>query len=573
MSFKNAKEPLRDMMQKARRALIYAGLFSFFMNFLSVLLPVYSLQVLDRVLSSHSLETLVVLTLIVVVAFLFYGLFYALRSFVLSAIVEWMDVTLAPKLLRISLTQMAIGESLSASQIQRELMNIKQFVGSGLATLMDAPWSVLFIFIVFLIHPVLGVIGIFGAITMFGFALINEWASRRPLDEAQENQVQSMQMIDLATRSAEAVEAMGMMRHVLERWNTFRKDGQVKANLASRRSQVIQSCSRAARMIIQIMIIGAGGYLALQNALTVGGMIASSILIGRALGPFDAAIGVWKSFVAARDSYKRINTLLVHARDDRGSMEMPAPKGDLLVEGLYYQPKTSPVPTVKNVNFALKAGESLGVIGPSAAGKSTLAKLIVGVLPPNHGAVRLDGAELYKWSRDDVGQYIGYMPQQIDLFAGTIHDNIARMHPNPDSKAVIEAAQMAGCHEMVMRFPNGYETEYMTVARTLSPGQCQRIALARALYGRPRYVVMDEPNSNLDGEGERALLRALQHMKQAGITYIIVAHKPSIVGMVDKVAMLRDGVLEHFGPRDEVLKLFTGGGKKPAPQQGEQNGE
>ena len=556
------ENPMRGYKKQARRALLYAGLFSFFLNFLIVLLPVYSLQVLDRVLSSRSLETLVVLTAIVVVAFLFYGVFFAIRAFVLDAIAEWLDIKLAPELLRLSLVQCAIGEAISASQMQRELQNIKQFITGGMATIMDAPWSVLFLIIVFLIHPVLGMIGLVGAILMFCFALINDWASRGPQDEAQENNVQSLHMVDLATRNAEAVEAMGMMGHVLQRWDHFRNQGATKQNIATRRSQLIQACSRSVRMVIQIVIIGAGGYLALENSLTVGGMIATSILIGRALGPFDASIGVWRGFVAARDSYHRLNALLGHARDDRGTIEMPEPKGDLLVEELFYRPEGAAHPTVRNVQFALAAGESLGIIGPSAAGKSTLGKLIVGVLPPGAGAVRLDGMELYKWSREDVGQYIGYMPQQIDLFAGTIHDNIARMHPEAKSKAVIEAAQMAGCHEMIMRLPDAYETEYLAVARTLSPGQCQRIALARALYGKPKYVVMDEPNSNLDGEGERALHFALQNMKKAGMTFIIIAHKPSIVGMVDKVMMLRDGAIERFGPREEILQHY----RAPATQ-------
>lgn len=557
MSYRDKNDPLGDILRNARRALLFAFLFSFFLNFLTMLLPIYSLQVLDRVLSSHSYETLMVLTLITVVAFVFYGVFYAIRNFVLSAVAEWLENRLAPELLRLSLVQCAIGQSLSASQMQRELANIKGFIASGLSTIMDAPWSILFLIVVFLIHPLLGVIGLVGAVTLFCFALANEWAIRKPQDEAQANMVQSMQMVDLATRNAEAAEAMGMMEALLKRWNDFRLVGAAKQNLATRRSQIIQSCSRGVRMIIQITIICAGGFLALENALTVGGMIASSILVGRALGPFDAAIGIWKQFVAARDSYYRLNILLLHARDDRGTMEMPAPKGDLLVEGLSFRPDNAPEPTVRNINFALNAGESLGIIGPSAAGKSTLSKLIVGVLPPGAGTVRLDGMELYKWSRSDVGQYIGYMPQQIDLFAGTIHDNIARMRADADSKKVVAAAQMAGCHEMIMRLPNAYETEYLTVARTLSPGQCQRIALARALYDMPRYVVMDEPNSNLDGEGERALHNAIHRMKQAGITTIIIAHKPSIVSMVDKIMMIRDGMMEKFGPREEVLKLYT----------------
>lgn len=553
-----SKEPteLSKLFRQTKRALLYAFLFSFCINLVMLLLPIYSLQVLDRVISSHSYETLIVLTLITVIGFIFYGAISLARSYVLNGVTEWLDAKLAPRLLEISVVKSSLGGMSAAGQNQRDLGAIKNFIQSGATVLMDAPWSILFVFVIYMISPVLGFLSVIGAIILVGSAVVNEFATKRPLERAQENSIQSMQIAEIAGRNAEAIEAMGMMGNTLRNWGYHNDKGLALQNQATKRGYVVQSASRSLRMIIQIAVTGIGAYLALKNELTVGGMIASSILVGRALAPFEGAISVWKLLVSARDAYHRLDQIISTTPILRGTMSLPRPKGRLTVESLFFQPPNGPT-ILKNINFVLEPGESLGIIGPSAAGKSTLAKQIIGILPPTHGSIRLDGAETFKWNREDFGQYVGYMPQHVDLFNGTIKDNIARMDMSASAEDVITAAQVAGCHEMILRLPNGYETEFVQGNLSLSPGQRQRIGLARALYSRPQFVVLDEPNGNLDGEGERALIATMLRMKQAGMTFVVVAHRPSIVGSVDKILMLRGGTVEAFGPRDEVLKNYV----------------
>lgn len=563
------KSELYDLLFTCRRAFYYAFLFSFFMNILMLLLPIYSLQVLDRVISSHSYETLAVLTFITVVAFIAYGGFSLIRSFVLNGVVEFLDAKLAPRLLSIAVTRASIGHIANAGQAQRDLQQVKGFIHGGLPVLLDIPWSLMFILVIYMINPVLGFLSVAGVVVLLGFALINEFATKKPIDDAQENSIQSMQIADISAKNSEAIEAMGMMPQIISNWKHHADIGNNYQRIAFSRASIIQAMSRTLRMIIQIAVTGIGAYLALKNELTVGGMIASSILVGRALAPFEGAIGVWKTLVNARDSYHRIDGMLTTMPQLRGEMELPRPSGQLIAESAFFQPPNTPG-IIKNVNFTLNAGESLGIIGPSAAGKSTLAKLIIGILPTTHGAIRLDGAETFKWNREHLGPHVGYMPQQVDLFNGTIKDNIARMQLDTSPEKVIEAAMLAGCHEMILRLPQGYETEFMQGNLSLSPGQRQRIGLARALYGRPQFVVLDEPNINLDGEGERALVGALARIKQLGITYIVVAHRPSIVGNVDKILMLRNGVVESFGPRDEVLRQYVQPTTPQQPQQPQQ---
>lgn len=560
---------LRDYMWQMRRALWYALLFSFFMNILLMLLPIYSLQVLDRVISSRSIDTLIVLTLIALVCFVFFGIFNMIRGFVLNSLVEWLDEKLAPRLIQIAVVKSSLGIHTNAGQYQRDLGAIKGFINNGVGVLLDAPWSILFLFVIYMINPVLGFIAVIGAFFLIVFAVANELSTKKPLESAQENMIQGSQIADVVSRNAEAVESMGMLKSVLSHWMGHNREGLREQYKATHRANIIQSISKVVRFVIQTGVIGIGAYLTLMNELTVGGMIASSILVGRALAPFEAAIGVWRSFVTARDGYSRLDQALVTTPQIRGDTELPAPLGRLTAESVFFQPPNTTA-ILKNINFALEPGESMGIIGPSAAGKSTLAKIIIGVLPTTNGAMRLDGAETFKWNREYLGPHVGYMPQQVDLFNGTIKQNIARMEEDVSDEKVIEAAKFAGCHEMILRLPKGYETHFMSGNLSLSPGQRQRIGLARAVYGSPKFIVLDEPNGNLDGEGERALLQALQRMKAAGMTYIVVAHRPSIVGNVDKILMLRNGMVEAFGPRDEVLQHYTGkpaAAQKPADQQ------
>ena len=548
-----------------KRAFAYVFLFSFAVNVLSLLMPIYSLQVFDRVFTSRSYETLMALTAVVIAGNAFYGILHAIRAGVVARVVEWLERTVAPELLSVSITQAAqTGVSL-AGQYQRDLMTMKNFLSSAAPTIADIPWSLLFVMVIYMINPILGFICIIGVVMMIVSALVNEYATRKALLRATEKNVESALAADLLGRHGEAIQAMGMGEPIIGQWIKQSEHGLALQDTAQQRSAVIMGISRSMRALLQVAMIGVGAVLALQNDLTSGGMIASSILAARALAPFEGIIGLWKQFVQAREAYNRVHGLLARVDPNQGDTTLPAPTGKLSVESLYYAPNKA-TNILRGIQFALEPGESLGIIGPSAAGKSTLAKAMVGIFAPTHGAVRLDGADVYRWERGDFGQYVGYLPQQVELFSGTIKRNIARMHEQFDDAAVIEAAQLAGVHELILQLPNGYDTVYSPGIAVLSPGQKQRIGLARALYGRPRFVVLDEPNSNLDGEGEKALMMALQHLKTARVTTVVVAHRPSILATVDKILMLRAGMVDVIGPREEVMQRFTAaGGKRLQP--------
>lgn len=553
------QQPLAPYLGRTKRALKYAFLFSFAINILMLAMSIYSLQVLDRVISSHSLETLFLLTMLVVALLVVMGIFYGLRAALLHSVADWLDIEVGPELLRDAVTKSSLGLYVSAAQHQRDLSSIKGFIsGGGVATALDAPWTILFMIVIYMISPVFGAITIFGLVVLVGFGLLNEYATKKPYQSSGEGQILANQMADSASRNAEAVEAMGMMRYVGMRWQKLQESAASHLDLAQGRANMIQSISKVIRMVLQISVTGFGAYLVIRNELTVGGMIAGSILVGRALAPFEGMIAIYKNWIAARDAYTRLNRALSTGKSlDRGTMEMLVPEGRLSVENLIFSPVPGMAPIIRGVSFVLHPGESLGIIGPSAAGKSTLSKLIIGLLPPTHGAARLDGADTFKWNRENFGKFTGYMPQSVELFNGTIRDNIARLDPTATDEEVIKAAQIAGAHEMILRLPKGYETVYQSGQHALSPGQRQRVALARALFRTPKFVVLDEPNTNLDGEGERALVETLRRMKQAGMTFVLVAHRPTLVAAVDKLLVLKAGTIERFGPRDDILKIYT----------------
>lgn len=553
--------PLTEALHAGRKSFFYALGFSGAINILSMLIPIYSMQVFDRVLGARSYDTLIGLTLLVLFCLAFYGAFNAVRGAIITHVVDWMDRALAPRLLQMAIRQASVAGVSPASQYQRELLTIKNFISSSLPTMMDIPWSLMFLLVIYMINPLLGFIALLGIVILVGAGLLNEYATKRLYSRAQEHAIKSMEAADSASRNAEAIEAMGMMQRVTLGWLQRNNEQAQITRLANQRATIIQSATRSLRMILQIVVTAAGAVLVLENALTIGGMIASSLLVYRAMAPFEGAIMVWKSFIGARDSFRKLNRSFASHTDNRSSTALPAPQGEMSVENLYYQPPRSQ-PILKSINFRLAAGESLGVIGPSAAGKSTLAKCLMGIYPPSFGTVRLDGADVYSWDREDFGQYVGYLPQDVELFPGTIKQNIARMQPLPEDEMVIAAAKIAGVHDMILRLPKGYDTEILQGHGNLSPGQRQRIGLARAVYGNPRLVVLDEPNSNLDGEGEVALMAALQQLKQSGCTTIIVAHRPSVLQIVDKILMIKSGAAEAFGPRDEMLARFSGGARR-----------
>lgn len=564
--------PLTDAIRSGRRAFTHAMAFSLAINLLGLMIPIYSMQVFDRVLTSQSYDTLIGLTLLMFVCLAFYGAFNAIRGSIVTHVVEWMDRALAPKLLHMSIRQSALTGAAPASQYQRELLNIKNFISSNLTTMMDIPWSLIFLLVIYMINPLLGFIALVGIVILVCAGILNDYATKRLYNRASEQTIKSMEAADSASRNAEAIEAMGMISRVTLGWMQRNDEQMNYTRLANQRSNIIQSATRSLRMILQIGITAAGAVLVLQGSLTMGGMIAASLLVYRAMGPFENAIMVWKNYVAARDSFRRLNNALVAHTNLRGDTALPAPKGELTIENLYYQPAKSQA-ILKGVSVKLVPGELLGVIGPSAAGKSTLAKCIMGIYQPTFGQVRLDGADVFTWDREDFGQYVGFLPQDVELFPGTVKQNIARMQPLPDDVAVIEAAKLAGVHDMILRLPKGYDTEIKLSHGNLSPGQRQRVGLARAVYGNPKLVVLDEPNSNLDGEGETALMNTLQQLKLRGCTTVIVAHRPSVLQVVDKILMLNNGAVEATGPRDEMLGRFSADARRRLQGAGKQSAD
>jgi len=562
---------LNSALVSLRRALVYAFLFSFAINLLSLLMPIYSLQVFDRVMTSRSLDTLIGLSIVVLIGYVFYGALSAIRAAVIARIVEWLEHHMAPKLLEVSIGAASETNMPSTAQPLRELATIKNFIAGSTPILMDIPFSAIFLLVIYMINPILGFIALIGIVLMCISALVNEYATRKPLMRATERQTESMINADMLGRQAETIQAMGMMRAVLGRWGKQNEQGLSIQEQAQQRSAIVQGVSKSLRLILQLLVIGVGAVLALEQQMSMGGLVAASILVARALSPFEGIIMVWKQLIGARDAYHRLQQLLRHAPGKRGDTALPAPTGALSVEGLYYSPAKTPI--LRGIGFSLNAGESLGIIGPSAAGKSTLAKCLVGIFPPTHGNVRLDGADVYHWARHDFGQYVGYLPQTVELFPGTIKENIARMNGAIDDSDVVAAAQKAGVHELILSLPQAYDTKYITGQATLSPGQKQRIGLARALYGNVRFVVLDEPNSNLDGDGERALMQTIQSLKQSKVTLVVVAHRPSILQTVDKIMMVRAGTVEAFGLRDEVMARYSAAGRqKMQPAEGGENG-
>ena len=552
-----AKKPtnmLDETLHSCKGAFLYVLLFSLAANLLMMALPLYTLQVLDRVISSGSIETLVMLSLVMLGAFIALGLVQVTRSLALIKIGEWIDKKLAPEFLYNSVSISALSNTPSGSQSLRDLNTLRQFLtGQAINSLFDAPWAIIYIAVIFAIHPVNGMLTLAGGIVLFLFALFNEYATKDPLNEANELSVKSLGYVDMATRNAEVVEAMGMMPAISKKWHSISKDVIKKQSLASNRASVVASISRTIRFTLQIAVVGIGAYLVLQGQLSLGSIIASSILLGRALAPFEAAIETWKHVLSARKAHERMKKVLELPCKRNEAMSLPAPEGRLSAEKVVYAPPGSQKATIKGINFELNAGDILAVIGPSAAGKSTLAKLMIGVWQPASGNMRLDGADIFSWNRDEFGKYAGYLPQDVELFQGSVKENIARMQEDASAEDIVEAAKMAHVHDMILKLPNGYETQIGVGGSVLSAGQRQRVGLARAFFGNPKLVVLDEPNANLDDVGEHALLQTLSSARAKKITTIVISHRASILQGVDKILLINDGLVGAFGPRQDVL--------------------
>ena len=565
---KEQTSELRKALRACRGALAIVMGFSLAINLLMLASPLYMMQVFDRVLGSRSGDTLVMLTLITVLAIAVMTLLDAIRAQMLVRIGNWLDDRLGPTVFSGALRVALRSDPGRAAQGLRDLGTMRGFItGPTVTPLLDAPWAPIFIIALFALHPVLGLIGLGGGAILFGLAVINEIITKQPLKRANMAASQTHQRAEAALRNAEVIRAMGMGEGVLRLWRRDSAGSNDATRAAGTRGGVILAFSKFFRLIVQTVILGAGAWLVIRQEASAGAMFASSFLLGRALAPVENAIGTWKSLVAARLAHRRLEELVAVLPDETKGMELPRPVGELSVERLVFVPPGADEPTLRGVGFDLAPGEVLGIIGPSAAGKSTLARLIAGTWTPTAGKVRLDGADIGVWHDSGGSQHIGYLPQDIELFAGTVRDNIARLgDANPT--AVIEAAKLVGLHEIIMRLPRGYNSEIGEAGLRLSGGQRQRIGLARAVFGRPRLVVLDEPNASLDHEGEEALHHAIARLKETGTTVVMIAHRPSVLGLADKLLVLRNGTVEAYGSRAEVIAKLNApaaNGRAPVP--------
>lgn len=535
-----------------RYAFAAVAAFSVCINLLMLTVPLYLLQIFDRVLGSRSEETLLMLTIAAVGALAVLAALEAVRSLVFVRLAARLDSELSGHLLSADIAANVCGFRDDAQGLF-DLTKLRGFITSpNVFVFFDAPLVPLYIAVIFLIHPTLGSIALGGAFMLVGLAVVNELATRRPLAEANACARVALNRAQRNLRNAETIEAMGMGRTLLMYWQRDHAAALRAQAQAGDRSSYLSATSKFFRFALQVLLLCAGAYLAIHREITGGMMIAASIIMGRGLVPLDTAIGTWRSFVDARMAYRRINQALASVSGGKVSMSLPKPQGRLLLRNAGYIPPGAARPVLQGISFELGRGEVLGIVGPTAAGKSTLLRLIMGVLPATFGEVRLDGADVSNWDRAELGRHLGYLPQTVELFARTVVENIARMD-RPDPEAVVAAAKMAGVHEIILTLPDGYATQVEDYGFILSGGQRQRIALARALYGEPRLLVLDEPNAHVDGPGEAALLETIAAAKAKKITTVIVTHRPSILNRVDKMLLLMHGTMEAFGTRDAVM--------------------
>ena len=545
---------LKRAITACRRVWGGVAVFSACLNMLMLSVPLYMMQVYDRVLATGNVDTLLALTVMVVAALLVLGLLDALRGRVMVRVGAWLDRELgSPVLAGAVAGALRTGGGVSAQGL-RDLATVRGYLGgTGVMPLFDAPWAPVFLAIVFLIHPVLGWIGLGGAVALFGCAVLNDLTTRKKVAEANGAATRALNAADAAVRNADAIAAMGMLPALAHRWREAGALGQHLQTSASDSSGCISAIAKSLRFGLQVAMLGVGAYLVILHEMTAGGMIAAAIILARGLAPVEQLINGWRSFVGARTAWRRLQDLMVHAPDEAPSTTLPRPAGRIDLEKVSYVPLGVREPVVQHLSFHLDSGEVLGIVGPSGAGKTTLVRLVVGSLRPTAGHVRLDGADVTAWADEERGRHVGYVPQNVDLFAGTVRDNIARFGRAEDED-VVAAAKLAGAHEVILGLPKGYDTPIGEGGVPISGGQRQRIALARAVFGSPALLVLDEPNAHLDAEGEQALVEAVVRMRERGVTVILIAQRAGVMAQVDKMLVLRAGAIAAFGPREEVLK-------------------
>jgi len=553
---KPEKNELLEILYSYKKIFYWLLFFSALINFILIVPALYMFQIYDSVLTSRSFETLLVLTFIAVFFYLVMSFLEWVRSQILVRLSNDFDDKLSDRTFQASFSAIINSGSIAPSQHFNDLTTLRQFLtGTGIFAFFDSPWAFIYLVVIFIIHPMLGLFALGAQIVIFSTAIVSEYITKKPIQEANKAYQLANIFLQTSLRNAEVIEAMGMHENIKRKWRERYNKVIVLQTEASEKAGRIQSINRFIRISAQSLILGSGAYLAINNIITPGMMIMASILMWRAMAPIDMAVGTWKQFILVRQSYRRLEELFTSYPLPEKRLPLPVPTGKLKVENVVVVPPGSNKEVLKAVNFEANPGEIIAIIGPTASGKSSLAKTIVGVWKPFIGSIKLDGADLRLYNKEQLGKYIGYLPQDIEIFSGTVAENIARFG-EINMELVIKAAMIAGVHEMILNFPDGYETEVGEAGGYLSGGQRQRIALARAIYGDPVLIVLDEPNSNLDEEGETALTRALMLLKKMNKTILVISHKMNILSISDKIMLVGGGGIQLFGPREEIMEIL-----------------
>ncbi|WP_336079515.1 type I secretion system permease/ATPase [Thalassospira sp. CH_XMU1448-2] len=542
------------------RGLGWAGVMSGFLNVLQLTVPLFMLQVHDRVINSQSTDTLILLLVIAIAAIILFGILDFLRALVFQemakSLLRRVNLPAISAAMRVALEK----GSLHGTQVLRDLSDLRNFInGSTIGAPLEALWSPIFLLVMFALHPYYGIAGLVAVLILIGFSLLGDLLVRQVTKEGTDANLRNIGDIGATVSNAEAIEAMGMMPALAMRWRREQIHASELLDVGNMRSKGMYSMTRTVRFGMQIVILAMGAYLVIIGETTPGAMIGGTVIMGRLLLPFDNVTRDWRAWVGAISAWKRIRSMLEETQSEREIKPTPRSEGPLLVDNLVYAVPGSNVPVLRGVSFELFPGEILGVVGPSAAGKSTLSRLLVGAAKPTSGGVYLNGHNAYLWERGSFGDMVGYLPQSVSLLNGTIRDNISRMRDSNPRK-VINAARAAGVHEMIGRLPLGYDTPIGAGRHTLSGGQQQRIALARALYGWPRLLVLDEPNANLDAEGEASLIRAVRQAADSGAMVVLIAHRQSIMQYAHKLLVMQDGRVKQFGERTDIIRNMSNEG-------------
>lgn len=550
----NGRSEILETLVVFKRVFRSVAWFTAAMNLLLLVPSIYMLEIYDRVLTSRNEFTLLMLTVIILFLYLVYAALDAIRSHTVIEISKKIDAELNQRTYEAAFEQNLKNREANAGMALNDLTTIRQFVtGPSLYAFFDAPWFPFYLIVIFLFNVWLGVYALIGVVVLVGLAYINERSTHAILSEANNRSVQSMNLATNNLRQAEVIHSMGMFRSIQRRWQSLHQDFLGLQSTASQRAASVGASTKFFRTLMQSGMLGLAAFLVLKNELSPGMMIAATILLGKATSPVEMIVASWKQWRGTVSAYERLSKLFAENPKREVGMPLERPKGYLSLEGIYAAAPGQKQAILKNVSFNLEPGDVLGVIGPSAAGKSTLALVIVGIWPSNPNPARLDGADIYRWNKEELGPAIGYVPQDIEIFPGTVSENIARFSEFR-SEDVIDAARLAGIHEMILHFPEGYNTKIGDGGIGLSGGQKQRLALARALYGNPSLIVLDEPNSNLDEAGELALIRSLQALRARKATVVVISHRTNLLQATNKLLVLQDGAVRLFGPTAQVIQ-------------------